>query len=118
MKIISISIGEETLNTIEKYCDLNSLNRSSFFVKSALKQIGEINNYVKQENQIRSGNTEQNRKPNRDRKGSGEKRKADLESIKSGNKKRHSGPGTVRAITGKPGNRKKVTRKALSGKGE
>lgn len=118
MKIISISIGEESLNLIEKYCDINSLNRSSFFIKSALKQIGEINDYVKQENKNRSSNSDTSGKPNRDRNKPGKERKTTLEGIKGRDKKRRSGSSAIQPTNGKSGNRKKVTGKTLPGKGE
>jgi hypothetical protein len=113
VKIISISILEENLDIIEKYCNSRGLNRSLFFVKSALNNIG--GNYENWKNQSGSGDPLE-RKSNGNGNRFGKKGKIVSKENKTGNKKRNSGSTVASKIAGKPRTSKKNS--GSPGKGE
>lgn len=106
MKIISISITEENLDIIEKYCNSRGLNRSLFFVKSALNNIGGNCENRQEKNQSGSGDPIK-RKPDGNGNRSGKKRKIVSKKNKTGDQKRNSGSPVASKIARKPGANKK-----------
>jgi hypothetical protein len=113
MKIVSISITEENLNIIEKFCAANALNRSLFFIKSALEKIGVNNNY-EEENQSRVSN-ETERKPDRNGKSTAKQGKRISKSDKIRNKKRNSGSSAIPKTPGKSRQNKATSRNLRKG---
>lgn len=104
MKIISISITEENLNIIEKYCASRALNRSLFFIKSALEKIGVNNNY-EEEDQSGVG-YEVERKPDSNRKSTTKQGKRVSKGNQTGNQKRNSRSAVISKTPGKSGQNK------------
>jgi len=115
MKIISISIMEENLNIIDKYCNSRGLNRSLFFVKSALNNIGGNYENRQKENQGGSGDPIE-RKSNGNGNRLGKKGKIVSEKNKTGNQKRNSGSPIASKTARKPGASEKNSSSARKGK--
>lgn len=115
MKIISISITEENLDIIDKYCNSRGLNRSLFFIKSVLNNIG--GNYENRQEKNQSGSGDPiERKSNGNGSRSGKKRKIVSKKNKTRNQKRDPGSPVASKIARKPGTNKKNS--SNPGKGE